>query len=85
MFLVSSISHLFVAIWPIANGEIDAFAAVVSLYVPVGEDDTPFTADPIGTDKSGHTTWRVGIGASSGTLTATESAATSCVFHFSSS
>ncbi|KAM5538860.1 hypothetical protein V8D89_007582 [Ganoderma adspersum] len=54
-----------------------AFAGIISLYIPVTTDDAPFTADPIGTDKSGHTTWRVGVGASSGTLTATEGAATS--------
>ncbi|PIL26054.1 hypothetical protein GSI_11808 [Ganoderma sinense ZZ0214-1] len=54
-----------------AHGGTDAFGAVVSLYIP-DASDTPYTADPIGTDKSGHTTWRLGVGASSGTLTATQ-------------
>ncbi|PIL26066.1 hypothetical protein GSI_11820 [Ganoderma sinense ZZ0214-1] len=50
-----------------------ASAAVLSLYLPpgVGTNNVPITADPIGVDKSGHTTWRWGVGASSGTLTAT--------------
>ncbi|KAI1782918.1 hypothetical protein LXA43DRAFT_385212 [Ganoderma leucocontextum] len=51
-----------------------ASAAIVSLYL-AGDDGVPYTADPIGTDKSGHTTWRLGVGASSGTFTATQSTA----------
>ncbi|KAM5538847.1 hypothetical protein V8D89_007569 [Ganoderma adspersum] len=51
-----------------------ASAAVVSLYLPA-ESGVPFTADPIGTDSSGHTSWRLGIGAASGTFTVTQDAA----------
>ena len=59
---------------PIADRRIlDVSAAVTSLYVP-GSSGVPFTADPIGTDSSGHTSWRVGIGAASGTFTATQDA-----------
>ncbi|KAI1782958.1 hypothetical protein LXA43DRAFT_1068112 [Ganoderma leucocontextum] len=50
--------------------------AVVSLYIPenVGGPGVPITADPIGTDNSGHTTWRIGLGAPSGTFTNVDSA-----------
>ncbi|KAI1782928.1 hypothetical protein LXA43DRAFT_385955 [Ganoderma leucocontextum] len=56
-----------------------ASAAIVSLYFPQdnGGLPTPLTADPIGTDKSGHTTWRYAVGVSSGTFTATQGAGTS--------
>ena len=56
----------------IIDSLVDASAAIVSLYLPQGVGvDNPITADPIGVDKSGHTTWRWGVGAASGTLTVT--------------
>ena len=71
-----------------ADGVVDAAAGIVSLYVPddVAGSGVPITADPIGTDKTGHTTWRIGVGASSGTFTNLQFAPTSVVgaFHFAS-
>ncbi|KAM5544431.1 hypothetical protein V8D89_002091 [Ganoderma adspersum] len=47
-------------------------AAIVSLYLPPDlAGNVPYTADPIGVDKNRHTTWRYGVGAASGTFTAT--------------
>ncbi|KAM5538850.1 hypothetical protein V8D89_007572 [Ganoderma adspersum] len=46
----------------------------VSLFIPGGEGDEPFTADLLGTDSTGHTTWRIGIGSASGSFTATDGA-----------
>ncbi|KAM5544421.1 hypothetical protein V8D89_002081 [Ganoderma adspersum] len=47
-------------------------AAIVSLYLPPDlAGNIPYTADPIGVDKSGHTTWCYSISAASGTFTAT--------------
>ena len=40
------------------------------------DDGVPITADPIGVDASGHTTWVIATGAPSGTFTATEASAT---------
>ncbi|KAM5538846.1 hypothetical protein V8D89_007568 [Ganoderma adspersum] len=49
-----------------------ASAAIMSLYLPQGVGvGSPLTADPIGVDKSGHTTWRWGVGTASGTFTVT--------------
>ncbi|KAM5538845.1 hypothetical protein V8D89_007567 [Ganoderma adspersum] len=58
-----------------------AAAGIVSLYIPenVAGEGVPITADPIGTDNTGHTTWRLGVGASSGTFTNVQSARTSVV------
>ena len=55
------------------DGGVDAFAATVPLYL-LDEDGIPLTADPVGTDNSGHTTWRLGVGVSSGTFTSTPTA-----------
>lgn len=60
---------------PITNRGTDALAGVVSLYI-ADLDGSPYTADPIGVDQDGHTTWRVDIGAASGTFTATQGAGT---------
>ncbi|KAM5538861.1 hypothetical protein V8D89_007583 [Ganoderma adspersum] len=56
-------------------------AAVVSLYIPGGlaDDGVPVTADPIGTDSTGHTTWVLAVGSPSGTFTASETAPTSII------
>ncbi|KAI0334143.1 hypothetical protein GY45DRAFT_1367675 [Cubamyces sp. BRFM 1775] len=43
-------------------------AAATSLYIPL-LDPQPITADIEGVDDSGHTTWRLGPGVASGTLT----------------
>ena len=71
-----------------ADDVVDAAAGIVSLYVPddVAGSGVPITADPIGIDKTGHTTWRIGVGASSGTFTNLQFAPTSVVgaFHFGS-
>ncbi|PIL26067.1 hypothetical protein GSI_11821 [Ganoderma sinense ZZ0214-1] len=58
-----------------------AAGGIVSLYIPnnVAGDGLPLTADPIGTDNTGHTTWRLGVGASSGTYTDLQFAQTSVV------
>ena len=48
-------------------------AAIVSLYIP-GADPSlhiPYTADNIGTDGQGHTSWRLASGIPSGIYTAT--------------
>ncbi|TBU31193.1 hypothetical protein BD311DRAFT_657332 [Dichomitus squalens] len=52
---------------------LDVHAAVVSLYIPsnVFDEGVPLTADPIGVDASGQTTWVLAIGSPSGTFTAT--------------
>ncbi|KAI1782917.1 hypothetical protein LXA43DRAFT_385205 [Ganoderma leucocontextum] len=50
------------------------FANPVSLFLPGAEGDEPFTADLLGTDSTGHTTWRLGIGSASGSFTATDGA-----------
>ncbi|EJF59242.1 hypothetical protein DICSQDRAFT_172225 [Dichomitus squalens LYAD-421 SS1] len=52
---------------------LDVHAAVVSLYIPsnVFGEGVPLTADPIGVDASGHTTWVLATGSPSGTFTAT--------------
>lgn len=65
----------------------DTYAAVVSLYVPGGlaDDGVPVTADPIGTDSTGHTTWVLAVGSPSGTFTASETAPTSIIGAFCSS
>ncbi|KAJ8472944.1 hypothetical protein ONZ51_g8186 [Trametes cubensis] len=46
----------------------EACAAATSLYIPL-LDPQPITADIEGVDNSGHTTWRIGPGVASGTLT----------------
>ena len=57
---------------PDSSGHDLTLLSIVSLYLPQGVGvDNPITADPIGVDKSGHTTWRWGVGAASGTLTVT--------------
>ncbi|KAH9887080.1 hypothetical protein C8Q73DRAFT_795104 [Cubamyces lactineus] len=43
-------------------------AAATSLYIPL-LDPQPITADIEGVDNSGHTTWRIGPGVASGSLT----------------
>ncbi|PIL26063.1 hypothetical protein GSI_11817 [Ganoderma sinense ZZ0214-1] len=43
----------------------------VSLFLPGAEGDEAFTADLLGTDSTGHTTWRIGVGSASGSFTAT--------------
>ncbi|KAH9856344.1 hypothetical protein C2E23DRAFT_811071 [Lenzites betulinus] len=43
-------------------------AAAATLYIPL-LDPQPITADIEGVDSSGHTTWRIGPGVPSGTLT----------------
>ncbi len=56
----------------------------MSLYLPGDNDGIPLTADAIGIDKGGHTTWHVGLGTPSGTFTATSGYPTaSGVFQFS--
>ena len=47
---------------------LDVAAAVTSLYIPI-LDPQPITADLEGVDDSGHTTWRIGPGVTSGTFT----------------
>ncbi|PIL26053.1 hypothetical protein GSI_11807 [Ganoderma sinense ZZ0214-1] len=53
-------------------------ATIVSLLVPgdLVDDGLPITANPIGTDSTGHTTWVLAVGAPSGTFTASETGAT---------
>ena len=56
----------------LVDGPTDVSAAIVSLYLPPDlAGNVPYTADPIGVDNSGHTTWRYGVGSASGTFTAT--------------
>lgn len=49
-----------------ANAAVDA--AIVSLFIPQA-DGLAFSAEPVGTDAQGHTTWILGPGVVSGTLT----------------
>ena len=48
-----------------------ADAAIVSLYIPgQGSNSlTPFTADKLGVDPQGRTSWRIAIGTASGSFT----------------
>ena len=36
--------------------------AIVSLFFPGAASNMPYTADNVGVDKEGHTTWRVQLG-----------------------
>ena len=44
-------------------------AAVVSLFVPDVSTDFPLTADNMGVDAQGRTTWRIAMGTTSGVFT----------------
>lgn len=62
------------AIDHLADSALDVAANPVSLFIPGAEGDQPFTGDLLGTDSTGHTTWRIGIGSASGSFTATDGA-----------
>lgn len=50
---------------------IDVSGAVVSLLVPFADPDNAVTANYLGTDAEGHTSWSVGVGVTSGSFTNT--------------
>ncbi len=56
----------------------------MSLYIPeaIAGEGVPITADPIGTDNTGHTTWRIAAGTPSGTFTDLKDLPTSVVGTF---
>ena len=58
------------------RGLLDVSANPVSLFIPGAVDGMPFTAEFLGTDSAGRTSWRVGEGVASGTFTATDEEAT---------
>ena len=55
---------------------LDVSANPVSLFIPGAADGMPFTAEILGTDSAGRTSWRVGEGVASSTFTATDEEAT---------
>ncbi len=49
----------------------DVSGAVVSLLVPFADPDNAITANFLGTDAEGHTSWSLGVGTTSGSFTNT--------------
>lgn len=59
----------------VTHSDIGVSGAVVSLLVPLANPDEAITAQFLGTDAEGHTTWSLGPGAPSGAFTNTDAAA----------
>ncbi|PIL26194.1 hypothetical protein GSI_11949 [Ganoderma sinense ZZ0214-1] len=70
--MIHKISTAFVLLMSALSHGYYVSGAVVSLLVPFADPDNAVTANYLGTDAEGHTSWSVGVGVTSGSFTNTD-------------